>query len=257
MAELPRNEFKRALEEGRQQIGLWSSLNSPIVADILGEAGFDWIVLDSEHATNELPETMLQMMALRSGTGEPVIRPPWNDMVIIKRFLDAGARTLLIPMIESAEEARAAVASTRYPPDGVRGVATAVRASRYGLVPNYHARAAEEICTLLQVETRKGMDAIDEIAAVEGVDGIFIGPSDLAAALGHLGNPTHPEVQAAISHCLARCKAAGKPAGILTSQEDLARGYAESGFLFVAVGSDTGLLLRNAKELAARFRPDS
>jgi 4-hydroxy-2-oxoheptanedioate aldolase len=195
---------------------------------------------------------MMQAMAL--GTATPVVRPVWNDAVVIKRLLDAGAQSFLIPMVQNAEEAAAAVAATRYPPQGIRGVALSHRGNRYSRVPDYLARANEEICLIVQIESRAAVECAAEIAAVEGVDGLFIGPSDLAADLGHLGNPGHPDVQAEISKVLKACKAAGKAPGILAGVEDQAKTYLDAGFTFVAVGSDLGLLTKHADALRACFK---
>lgn len=252
--EFQKNAFKAALAAGRLQIGLWSSLCSNIAADILSDCGFDWILLDTEHSPNEIPDLVGQLQAIRGGTATPIIRPAWNDAVLAKRALDIGAQSLLFPYVQDVEEAKRAVASTRYPPHGIRGVSVAARASRYGRTPGYLGKANTEICVLVQVETREAMGRLEAIAAVDGIDGVFIGPSDLAASLGHLGNPAHPEVQAAIRDAVTRLKAAGKPAGILTGNEEEARRYIEWGYLFVAVGSDVGLLARNADVLAKRFK---
>lgn len=253
--ELPRNLFKKNLGEGRLQIGFWSALCSPMVADILSEAGYDWLVLDAEHSPNDPADLMLQLMAMEhQPVTMPVVRVPWNDQVFIKRVLDVGARTLLVPMIESAEQARAAVAACRYPPEGMRGVAGSVRASRYGRIRDYHKKANAEICLLLQIETKPGLDALDEIAAVEGVDGVFIGPADLSAALGYLGDNRNPAVREAILGALARLKRAGKPAGILAPVEEDAKFWIEQGFGFVALGNDAALLARQAEALCARFK---
>lgn len=254
--QLPANAFKRALREGRPQIGLWSSLCSNIVAEIVATSGFDWVVLDTEHSPNELPMVLQQLQAMQidANTATPVIRPAWNDMVLIKRFLDIGAPNLILPFVQSADEARAAVAATRYPPRGVRGVATSQRASRYGLVADYHAKADSELGVLVQVETKAALAAIPDIAKVDGVDGIFIGPADLSADLGHLGNAAHPDAQAAIMQGLQMCKAAGKPCGILAPNEDDAKRYLDAGFLFVAVGSDQGVLTKGIRDLSRRFR---
>jgi 4-hydroxy-2-oxoheptanedioate aldolase len=253
-ASLPPNRFKAALLEGRPQIGLWSSLCSNIVAEIIGSSGFDWIVIDTEHAPNEVPGLLSQLQAMVNGTAEPVVRCAWNDAVLIKRILDIGARSLLVPFVQNAEEARRAVAATRYPPLGIRGVSVAPRANLYGRVPNYHGSAHEKICVLVQVETASAVEQIEAIAAVDGVDGIFIGPSDLAADLGHLGNPNHADVQSAILKAGARIRAAGKASGILTSATDAAARYLDSGFTFVAVGSDAGVLARGAAALAAECK---
>jgi 4-hydroxy-2-oxoheptanedioate aldolase len=252
--EFQKNAFKAALANGRLQIGLWSSLCSNIAADVVSDSGFDWILLDTEHSPNEIPDLVGQLQAIRGGTATPIIRPAWNDAVLAKRALDIGAQTLLFPYVQNVEEARRAVASTRYPPQGIRGVSVAARASRYGRTPGYLGKANDEICVLVQVETREAVNELEAIARVDGIDGVFIGPSDLAASLGHLGNPAHPDVQAAIEDAGKRLKAIGKPAGILTSNEEEARRYIEWGYLFVAVGSDVGLLARNADALAKKFK---
>ncbi|MBX6329985.1 MAG: HpcH/HpaI aldolase/citrate lyase family protein [Pseudolabrys sp.] len=252
--ELQRNAFKHALAAGKLQIGLWSSLCSNIAAEIVAESGFDWILLDTEHAPNEIPSLLSQLQAIGRAGATPIVRPAWNDIVLAKRCLDLGVQTLLFPYVQNAEEARRAVASTRYPPQGVRGVAVAARASRYGRTAGYLAKANSEMCVLVQVETRAALDQLEAIAAVEGVDGVFIGPSDLSASLGHLGNPQHPEAQAAMQQAAARLKAVGKPAGILSSNEEEIRRYIDWGYRFVAVGSDVGLLARSADALAKKFK---
>jgi 4-hydroxy-2-oxoheptanedioate aldolase len=252
--ELNRNAFKHGLAAGQLQIGLWSSLCSNLSAEVIGDAGFDWILLDTEHSPNEVPGLFAQLQGLVRGTATPIIRPAWNDPVLAKRCLDIGAQTLLFPYVQNAAEAKRAVESTRYPPDGIRGVAVASRASRFGRTPGYLGKANSEICALVQVETREAMTELEAIAAVEGVDGVFIGPSDLAASLGHLGNPAHADVQAAIKDAVTRLKKVGKPAGILTGNEEEARRYIEWGYLFVAVGSDIGLLASGSAALAKKFK---
>ena len=252
--ELPINHFKRALREGRPQIGLWSHLCSPISTEILGQCGFDWIVLDMEHSPNELPHILRQLQALKDSPTMPVVRPPWNDMVTFKRLLDVGAQTLVVPYIQNAEEARNAVAYTRYPPHGVRGYAGAPRASGYGRIKDYAKRCSEEICLLLQIETVEGLKHLEEIANVDGVDGVFIGPGDLSADMGHLGNPKHPEVVAAVDDAFRRIRACGKAPGILIGDESLAKHFIEVGGLFVAVGADQNLLRDSASALAGRFK---
>ena len=254
MTEFRRNAFKAGLRAKKLQIGLWQSLCSNIAAEICSDSGFDWLLLDTEHSPNEIPDLLSQLQAIEKGTATGIIRPAWNDAVLIKRCLDIGAQTLLIPYVQSVEEAKAAVAATRYPPHGIRGVSVAARASRYGRVPGYLTKANDEICTLVQVETRQSLDAIEAIAKVEGVDGVFIGPSDLAASLGYLGNPQHAEVQAAMKDAVERLTKIGVPAGILTGNEDEARRYIEWGYLFVAVGSDVGLLAKSADTLAKKFK---
>jgi 4-hydroxy-2-oxoheptanedioate aldolase len=254
MTDMPRNAFKHALAAGKLQIGLWSSLASNVAAEIISDSGFDWILLDTEHSPNEIPGLVSQLQALRGGTATPIVRPAWNDAVLAKRILDIGAQSLLFPYVQNVNEARAAVASTRYPPQGIRGVAVSARASRYGRTPGYLTKANSEICVLVQVETAQAMRELEAIAKVEGVDGVFIGPSDLAASLGHLGNPQHPEVQKVIEDAGRRLKAIGRAAGILTGNEDEARRYMDWGYLFVAVGADVGLLARNADALAKKFK---
>jgi 4-hydroxy-2-oxoheptanedioate aldolase len=252
--ELPRNRFKAALKEGRLQIGLWSSLCSNIGAEVVADSGFDWILIDGEHSPNEVPAVMSQLQALVGGTATPIVRPAWNDAVMVKRILDIGAQSVLVPYVQNAVEAARAVASVRYPPAGIRGVAAATRASRYGRVDNYLKSADSEICLLVQVETSAALTQLEAIARVEGVDGVFIGPSDLAASMGHIGNPAHAEVQAALEDAVRRLKAVGKAAGILTLNEEEARRYIGWGYLFVAVGSDIGLLSRGADALAKKFK---
>jgi 4-hydroxy-2-oxoheptanedioate aldolase len=251
---LSRNRFKQALAAGERQVGLWSSLASPIAAEIIAGAGFDWIVIDGEHGPNDITTLLPQLQAMRGGTAEPVFRAPWNDFVIIKRALDVGARTLLIPFVQNVEEARRAVAATRYPPLGIRGVSVAPRANDYGRMPDYHRNAHLDTCVLVQIETRVALKEIEAIAAVDGVDGIFIGPSDLAADFGFLGNPRQPEVQAAMKEAATRIRAAGKSAGMLTGSLDDVEAFFAMGYNFTAVGSDVGLLARTAEQVAARFR---
>jgi 2-dehydro-3-deoxyglucarate aldolase len=250
---LPVNPLRRDIRARKLLIGCWQSFNSPITAEILGMAGFDWILLDGEHAPSDVNTFIPQLMALKDSVSAPVVRPPWNDTVMIKRLLDAGFHNLLIPFIESADEARRAVAATRYPPQGVRGVGTSHRNSRYGSVPNYFGIVNDQITVLLQIESRKGVEAIDEIAAVEGVDGIFIGPADLSASLGHIGQPNHPEVQATIRHLYERTVAAGKAVGTLTPNHEDADRYIAMGMHFVAVGSDQGLFRNATQALRDRF----
>lgn len=251
--DLPRNAFKAALARGELQIGLWSSLCSPIVAEVIGHSGFDWILVDTEHSPNEPPAVLAQLQALQAGTATPIVRPAWNDPVLLKRLLDIGTQAVLVPFVQNAEEAAKAVAACRYPPAGVRGITVSGRGSRYGRVPDYLKRADAEICVLVQVETGEALSQLEAIASVDGVDGVFIGPADLSASLGHIGNPGHPEVQDAIKGAAERLMALGKPAGILTPSEADARRYIEWGYRFVAVGSDLGLLTKHADALAKTF----
>ena len=251
---IPPNAFKHAIAAGQRQIGLWSSLCSNIAAEIIADSGFDWIVLDTEHAPNEVPGLLSQLQAVATGTATPIVRPAWNDAVLIKRILDIGARSVLVPYVQNADEAHRAVAAVRYPPRGVRGVVGSARASRYGRVKDYLKTADDEICLLVQVETRSSLDHIEEIAGIDGVDGVFIGPADLAASFGRIGEPNHEQVQAAIADAVARLQAVGKPAGILAYDVEAAKRYADWGFTFIAVGSDVSLLARTADALATSFK---
>jgi 4-hydroxy-2-oxoheptanedioate aldolase len=248
------NPFKRALKAGQRQMGFWSNLSSPLAAEIVAGAGFDWVLIDAEHGPSDVPRVLPQLHAMLAGTAHPIVRPPWNDTVVIKRLLDIGVQTFLVPQVQSAEEAERAVAATRYPPRGVRGFAVATRASQFGRIRDYHSRGEAEICVLVQVETRAALANLEAIAAVDGVDGVFIGPGDLSADLGYLAQAGRPEVQRVIEDTIGRIRAAGNVAGILTPDEPLARRYLDLGCLFVAVGSDAGLLARGTEQIAARFR---
>lgn len=254
--DLPVNRFRRALRAGELQIGLWCSLASHYSVEVVAGAGFDWLLLDSEHSPNDLESLLAQLQAAAPYPTSPIVRVPWNDTVTIKRVLDIGAQGLLVPYVQNADEARAAVAATRYPPRGVRGVAGTTRANRFGRIPDYARRAHDELCVLVQVETQAAVEHIEAIAAVEGVDGIFIGPADLHASLGYPGETANPAVLPQIEDAIRRIVGAGKPAGILTGDEKLARRYIELGALFVAVGADVGILARGADRLAASFRRD-
>ena len=251
------NRFRADLRAGKRLIGCWCSLASPITTEVLGVAGFDWLLLDGEHSPNDLITFIPQLMALKDSVSAPVVRPSWNNPVELKRLLDGGFYNFLIPFIETADEARRAVGATRYPPQGFRGVSVSQRGNRFGTVPGYFEGVNEQICVMVQIESRKGVAAAAEIAAVDGVDGIFVGPSDLAAGLGHLGNPNHAEVQDAMAQVFASAKAAGKPIGILAPAEADARRYLAQGATFVAVGSDLGVFRNGTQALRDRFRDDS
>jgi 4-hydroxy-2-oxoheptanedioate aldolase len=252
--EMPQNALKRALLEGRPQIGLWSAFPTHNTVEVLAGSGFDWLVLDTEHAPTELHVIHSQLQAMTGGTASAVVRPAWNDAVLLKRFLDLGVQNFLVPMVQDAAEARRAVAATRYPPEGIRGVALAIRANRFGRVKDYARLANDQICVQVQIETRTALANLEAIAAVPGVDGLFIGPSDLAADFGHLGNSAHPEVRAAIDAAIQRIRKTGKVAGILAPVEADARHWLELGATFVGVGSDVGLLARQSEALAAKYR---
>ncbi|WJY16269.1 4-hydroxy-2-oxoheptanedioate aldolase [Pectobacteriaceae bacterium CE90] len=248
------NVFKQALREKQPQIGLWLGLANSYSAELLAGAGFHWLLIDGEHAPNDVRSVLGQLQAIAPYNSHPVVRPPWNDPVIIKQLLDTGAQTLLIPMVQTAADAELAVKACRYPPHGIRGVGSALaRASRWNRIADYLVRADEQICVLVQIETRQGVENLDAILAVEGVDGVFIGPADLSADMGFPGNPTHSDVQAVIEQAIDRILAADKAPGILMANEKRAQHYLERGALFVAVGVDTTLLARSAEALAARF----
>ncbi len=249
------NAFKAALRGGRPQIGIWCSLCSHVAIEAIADTGFHWALIDTEHSPNELPMVHGQLQALSASPTHPIVRPPWNDNVALKRLLDIGVQTVLVPFVQNADEARRAVAGVRYPPAGSRGVSSLTRANGFGRMTDYFARADDEICVLAQVETRAALAEIEAIAAVDGIDGIFIGPSDLAADLGHLGQPGHPNVQAAIADAIGRIRATGKAAGILAPVQADAQRWLEFGCTFVAVGSDLGLLARGSEALLAAFSP--
>jgi 4-hydroxy-2-oxoheptanedioate aldolase len=253
--DMPRNNFKHAIAKGQLQIGLWCSLCSPIATEIVSHSGYDWLLLDTEHSPNDVPEVLAQLQAAQAGTASCIVRPAWNDMVLIKRYLDIGAQTLLLPFVQTPEEAKRAVEWTRYPPKGMRGITGSGRASRYGRVKDYLKNASSEICVLVQVETREALKQIEAIASVDGIDGVFIGPNDLSASFGHIGNWGHAEVQDAIQEAATKLKKVGKAAGILTPNEEEAKKFIQWGYTFVAVGADLGLLAKNADALAKRFKP--
>ncbi len=247
------NSFKRDLRAGKKLIGCWSSLSNAITTEVLGVAGFDWILLDGEHSPNDVATFIPQLMALKDSPSAPVVRPSSNNEVEIKRLLDAGFYNFLVPFVESVDEAKRAVSATRYPPQGIRGVSVSQRSNRYGTVPDYFKSINEHICVMVQIESRAGVAAARDIAALDGVDCIFVGPSDLAAGLGHLGNAGHPEVQAAIAAVFADAKACGKPTGILAPVEADARRYMAMGATFVAVGSDLGVFRGATQALRDKY----
>ncbi|SFS26354.1 4-hydroxy-2-oxoheptanedioate aldolase [Pseudomonas sp. NFACC42-2] len=256
--DMPVNTFKHRLRSGETQIGLWLGLADAYCAELAANAGFDWLLIDGEHAPNDLRGLLGQLQAVAPYPSQPVIRPVIGDTALIKQVLDIGVQTLLVPMVESAEQARELVRAIHYPPHGVRGVGSALaRASRWNSIAGYLDKADEQMCLLLQIENREGLANLEAIAAVEGVDGVFIGPADLSASMGHRGNPGHPEVQAAIEDAIARIRSAGKAAGILSADQALARRYIELGAAFVAVGVDTTVLMRGLQSLAAAFKDSS
>lgn len=242
--------FKHRLAEGKPLIGLWQALANAYTADICARLGFDWLLFDGEHSPNTAQTLLSQLQAVEPHGPEPIARVPANDPVIIKQYLDLGFRTLLIPMVDTGEQAAAAVAATRYPPEGIRGVASGTsRAASYALIPGFLNRAAEGLTVIVQIESRVALANADAIAATPGVDAVFIGPGDLAASLGHLGNPEHEEVQAAIVQARAAIDRASKPAGIFALSPDHARQCCQQGYGFVAAGTDIGLLVNGGKAL--------
>ena len=252
--QLPPNPFKAALRAGRRQIGCWVSLADPSAAEIAATAGFDWLVIDGEHAPNDLRSTLAQLRAVAPYPVHPVVRLVSDETWMIKQALDIGAQTLLIPMVESAAQAGRLARAMRYAPEGIRGMgARGARASRYGAVSDYIARAHEELCLLVQVETRAGLAALDDILAVDGVDGVFIGPSDLSADLGYPGRAGAPEVLEVIAQMIRRIRAAGKAPGVLATDPDWARVCLADGAQFVALGIDTLVLAAGLRRMAAGF----
>ncbi|MFJ2692766.1 4-hydroxy-2-oxoheptanedioate aldolase [Pseudomonas sp. NPDC087336] len=253
--DMPINTFKLRLQSGEAQIGLWLGLADAYCAELAANAGFDWLLIDGEHAPNDLRGMLGQLQAVAPYPSHPVIRPVIGDTALIKQVLDIGVQTLLVPMVESAEQAKELVKAIHYPPNGDRGVGSALaRASRWNSIPGYLDKADEQMCLLVQIENREGLSNLDAIAAVEGVDGVFIGPADLSASMGYRGNPGHPEVQAAIEDAILRIQKAGKAAGILSADQKLAKRYIELGAAFVAVGVDTTVLMRGLQTLAATFK---
>ena len=252
--DLTSNAFKHAIRAGRQQIGLWVALANHYSAEIAAGSGFDWLLFDGEHGPNDPPTMLPQLQAAAAYPVSSIVRPAWNDKVLIKRYLDVGFQTFLVPYVQTVAEAQAAVEAIRYPTRGVRGVAGSTRASRFGRVADYVKKAEAELCMLVQIESRQGLDNLDAIAMTDGIDGVFIGPADLAAGLGHLGDIGHAEVQSAIKDAIGRIKAAGKPAGILATDEASTRRYMEWGTTFTAVGVDVMILARETEKLAKLYK---
>ncbi len=251
----PVNRFKQALIKGERQIGCWMSFAEASVAEIMGTTGFDWLVIDGEHAPNDIRSIRDQLMALANSPSHPVVRVPVGETWMIKMVLDAGAQTVLVPIVESAEQTRELVRACRYPPHGVRGVgATAARATMFGTAGEYIQTADQQVCLLVQVENRAGIAALDEILQVDGVDGVFIGPADLSTDMGFQGNSAAPEVRAVVADAISRIKAAGKAPGILGTTEEATQAYLDMGAQFLAVGIDVMVLAKNARSLSAHWR---
>jgi len=259
--DMPKNIFKQRLHEGQWQVGLFAGLANPVSMEILAGTGFDWLVIDAEHTPNNPASVMMQLQAAAPYPVQMLVRPASHDATLIKQYLDAGAQTLLVPLVDDAAQARELVRAVRYPPEGIRGVAASLsRAARWTGIEDYVGHANQEVCLVVQVETRQGLENLDAILAVAGVDGVFIGPADLAASLGHLGDSAHPEVRAAIEDALSRIAASGKAAGVFVTEPELARHYRSLGASFIAVGGDTTVLRNAAVKLASSFRdakPDS
>ncbi|MFZ3453546.1 HpcH/HpaI aldolase family protein [Arthrobacter sp. 7Tela_A1] len=248
--------FKEGLGSGRARVGMWACTGNPLVTEICAGSGLDWLLIDGEHSTNSLESISVQLQVAAGYPIQPVVRLPANDTVLIKQYLDLGAQNLLIPMVDDAGQAAAAVASVRYPPHGVRGVGSArARAARWNRVEGYLGRADETITLLVQVETARAVANVAEIAGTDGVDGIFIGPSDLAASMGYLGQQEHPEVVAAVERCIAVAKDLGVPVGVNAFAEATARRYLDAGVDFILVGADVALLARASEALAAKYLP--
>ena len=247
--DLPGNKFKSALKNGERQIGLWCTIPDSSVVEMLAACGYDWLLIDTEHSPLDVVGTVPLMQAAASFQVSTVVRVPWNDAVQIKKALDCGAQTLLVPFVQNAQEAAAAVAAVRYPPAGIRGVAGTTRASRYGMIKNYVNVANDEIGLLVQVETTEALAEIEAIAAIDGIDGIFIGPADLAASMGLPGQPSHPDVKSTILDAVERIKSAGKPAGILSLDQSFLKDVDQAGAQFIAVGLDLALLRDAARTL--------
>jgi 2-dehydro-3-deoxyglucarate aldolase/4-hydroxy-2-oxoheptanedioate aldolase len=252
--DLPVNHFKRAIASGKRPVGTWLSSGSPVTAEALGCTGFDFLVVDTEHTPIDVPQMTEILRAIAGTPAQAIVRPPWNDMVMIKRLLDAGAQSLLLPFVQDENEAKRAVASTRYPPAGVRGVAGTHRGSRFGTVPNYMKSAASEICVIVQIETLAALARLEAIAAVDGVDSIFVGPNDLAASMGHLGDMNHAAVQEKVAFAAKECRRLGKPCGIIGGTPEVVATYLDYGYSWVAVNSDVGMMVGRAQDFLAKVR---
>ncbi|AXF85986.1 4-hydroxy-2-oxo-heptane-1,7-dioate aldolase [Ephemeroptericola cinctiostellae] len=256
MKDVLHNTFKQALKNGDVVLGMWLGLASPYSAELLANTGYDWLLIDGEHAPNDVHSILAQLQAIAPYDCQPVVRLIEGQTALIKQVLDLGAQTVLIPMVESATQAAQLVAATRYPPEGIRGVGSALaRGSRWNQIPNYLQRANHEICVLLQVESVAGLAQLDGIAATEGVDGVFFGPSDLAASMGYTGQPNHPDVVAAIIQGIQKTREHQKATGVLATDLKLAQMYLEAGAQFVAIGVDTSMLMQSAKNTLDTIRP--
>lgn len=234
MVDLPKNAFKQALKNGQIQRGIWCTLSDSIAAEMLAGCGFDWLMFDTEHSPLDPASVLPLLQASAPYPVSPIVRPGSLNAPEIKKLLDLGAQTILVPMIHTAEQAQQAAAAVAYPPTGIRGVSGITRATLFGKVADYHRYARDEICLIVQVESIEGLDNIEEIAAVDGIDGIFVGPADLAASLGYPGEPSHPKVTAAVLDAITRITATGTPSGILTLDNSVYNQAIAAGALFVA-----------------------
>lgn len=251
------NHFKKKLKT-EQQIGLWVGLADAYGTEIAANAGYDWLLIDGEHAPSDLRTTLSQLQSIAAYPSQAVVRPPIGSVQLIKQLLDIGAQTLLIPMVETVEQAQLMVKAVRYPPEGIRGVGAALaRATRWNSIPDYYATAHENICLLIQIESVEGIKNLEEILKIEGIDGVFIGAVDLSATMGYQGNPNHPEVQKTVIDAIQRIRKAGKAAGILSTQHDATQKYIELGTEFVAVGVDTSVLMNSLRELLSKYKTDT
>ncbi|SFS89033.1 2,4-dihydroxyhept-2-enedioate aldolase [Sulfitobacter marinus] len=251
----PHNPFKQALKDGETVFGCWLALADPYSAELMGTAGFDWLVIDGEHSPNDLRSILAQLQVLEASSSHPVVRVPIGETYLIKQILDAGSQTVLVPMVDTADHARQLVRDVTYPPHGDRGVGYAIsRAARFSQIADYGLTANEQICLLVQVENRKGLENLDDILAVDGIDGVFIGPADLAADMGHMGNAAHPDVLAAITGAIAKIDATGKAAGILSTDDEMTQAAIQAGARFVAVGADILMLSHAAQSLATKWK---
>ncbi|UIJ74494.1 4-hydroxy-2-oxoheptanedioate aldolase [Acinetobacter sp. SH20PTE14] len=251
------NHFKKKLKT-EQQIGLWVGLADAYGTEIAANAGYDWLLIDGEHAPSDLRTTLSQLQSIAAYPSQAVVRPPIGSVQLIKQLLDIGAQTLLIPMVETVEQAQLMVKAVRYPPEGIRGVGAALaRATRWNSIADYYANAHENICLLIQIESVEGIKNLDEILKIDGIDGVFIGAVDLSATMGYQGNPNHPEVQKTVIDAIQRIRKAGKAAGILSTQHDATQNYIELGTEFVAVGVDTSVLMNSLRELLSKYKNDT
>ncbi len=248
------NALKAALKNNQVQLGLWCALSSTYATEVLACSGYDWLTLDMEHSPNDLQSILSQLQMLAAYDLEPAVRLVKFDKDLVKQYLDMGLRTIVLPNVESVEQTRDIVCATRYPPQGVRGVAGQQRANRWGRVANYHATASEQICVLAQIESAEGVAHVGAILAVDGLDGVFVGPNDLAASMGYLGQQSNAHVQSAIESIPPIAKSLGKAAGILAASEADALRYISWGYTMVGLGSDQGLLARASDTLLSNCR---